>query len=55
MRKRKPMPMPQTLNDLVLLGQMGYEIPFGDGVPISIRKRNALEKLKDKIKSSLSL
>lgn len=52
--KRYP-PIPETLGDLVLLGQMGYEIPYGDGRPLYIDKpskiKRALESVKSKIKS----
>ena len=52
---KKSIPMPVNLGDLVLLGQMGYEIPYADGLPMHIdkpgRMKRALELFKGKIKS----
>jgi hypothetical protein len=36
--KRKKIPMPITINDCLLLWQMGYEVIFEDGKVAKIRK-----------------
>ena len=55
MLKKKYPPIPETLGDLVLLGQMGYEIPYADGRPMYMDKpsklKRALELFKSKVKS----
>lgn len=51
---RKSIPNPVNLGDLVLLGQMGYEIPYAAGRPMYIdkpgRMKRALERFKGKRK-----
>lgn len=44
--KRKPkMPWPVTVNDCVLLWQMGYEVEVSNGHVISIRKKKKRKKI----------
>jgi len=38
MRRRKQIPMPKTLNDCILLYQMGYRVEVNDGKYITISK-----------------
>lgn len=33
---KKPMPLPVTLTDYILLDQMGYEVIFLDGKPVTV-------------------
>ena len=54
MKRRYP-PIPETLGDLVLLGQMGYEIPYGDGKPMYLDKPNKLKRALEAIKSKRKL
>ena len=46
MRKR-PMPIPETLNDCVLLWQMGYRVEINDGKVMAVvkesKKKNGLK------------
>jgi len=43
--KRKPkMPMPVTINDCLLLWQMGYEVHVHDGLVIAVTKRKSAYK-----------
>ena len=45
MPKKKKMPMPVTLNDCVLLWQMGYSIQINDGRVVEIRKEKRDERI----------
>lgn len=42
MRKRKEVPVPETLSDCVLLHQMGYDIEIDNGDTITIKRRNRI-------------
>jgi len=43
--RRKPkMPMPVTINDCLLLWQMGYEVQVNDGLVIAVTKRKSAYK-----------
>lgn len=35
-RRKKPMPLPETLGDCVLLQAMGYQVRFEDGRPTAV-------------------
>ena len=37
---RRKMPMPETLNDCVLLHQMGYRVEINDGKVVAVAKEN---------------
>ncbi|MEG6613730.1 hypothetical protein V6C42_12820 [Pseudoclostridium thermosuccinogenes] len=39
MIRKKSMPIPVTLNDCLLLYQMGYEVEINDGKVIKVKKR----------------
>ena len=40
--KIRPMPLPVTLNDGILLYQMGYEVEIGNGKVIAVKKKKHL-------------
>ena len=37
-RRRKPIPIPVTVNDCLLLWQMGYRVEINDGQVKAVRK-----------------
>lgn len=49
MFSKKPVPIPVTLGDCLLLSQMGYEVEINDGrfVNVSKRKWGAIRKKKE--------
>ena len=40
MKRRKQIPMPKTLNDCVLLYQMGYRVEVNDGKVMAVVKES---------------
>lgn len=49
---KKPMPLPVTITDYILLDQMGYEVLHKDGKPVKVvpkSKRCLTRKLKTKL------
>lgn len=46
---KRPMPLPESLNDYVLLDQMGYDVKMKNSRPVKVIKRRKL------IKATISL
>jgi hypothetical protein len=46
--KNKPMPLPVTLNDCLLLWQMGYRVEVNDGRVTAVVKESKKERLESR-------
>jgi len=49
--RKRPMPIPETLNDCVLLHQMGYRVEINDGRVIAVAREK--RKRKNGLKAAL--